>query len=124
MSRRGPRSTGERSTRKAAEIAARRRVLVGRELAELMDRPEPGAWADQGACRDRDPDLMFPDGDEGSPAFERQAEQARAVCGWCPVRAQCAAHAIAVGEPDGMWGGLSPDERREARRETTHAEGA
>lgn len=31
----------------------------------------------------------------------------------CPVRAQCAAHALAVREPYGVWGGLTEDEREE-----------
>jgi WhiB family redox-sensing transcriptional regulator len=29
------------------------------------------------------------------------------------VRAQCAAHALAVREPYGVWGGLTEDEREE-----------
>jgi WhiB family redox-sensing transcriptional regulator len=31
----------------------------------------------------------------------------------CPVRAECAAHALAVREPYGVWGGLTEDEREE-----------
>jgi WhiB family redox-sensing transcriptional regulator len=31
----------------------------------------------------------------------------------CPVRAQCAAHALTVREPYGVWGGLTEDEREE-----------
>ena len=41
----------------------------------------------------------------------------------CPVRAECAAHALAVREPYGVWGGLTEDEREElmgrARRSGT-----
>jgi hypothetical protein len=29
----------------------------------------------------------------------------------CPVRAECATHALAVREPYGVWGGLTEDER-------------
>ncbi|MGA1479922.1 MAG: WhiB family transcriptional regulator, partial [Candidatus Nanopelagicales bacterium] len=29
----------------------------------------------------------------------------------CPVLAQCAAHALAVREPYGVWGGMSEDDR-------------
>jgi WhiB family redox-sensing transcriptional regulator len=38
---------------------------------------------------------------------------AKAVCATCPVIAQCRAHAIAVQEPYGIWGGLSEEERFE-----------
>lgn len=31
----------------------------------------------------------------------------------CPVRTECAAHALAVREPYGVWGGLTEDEREE-----------
>lgn len=31
----------------------------------------------------------------------------------CPVRAECAAHALQVREPYGVWGGLTEDEREE-----------
>jgi WhiB family redox-sensing transcriptional regulator len=33
------------------------------------------------------------------------------MCRTCPVMAQCRAHALDVGEPYGIWGGLSETER-------------
>lgn len=36
---------------------------------------------------------------------------AAALCGGCPIRQACADHAIEAGEPAGVWGGLTPDER-------------
>jgi len=38
---------------------------------------------------------------------------AKAVCAQCPVLAACRAHALAVQEPYGIWGGLSEEERFE-----------
>ncbi len=35
------------------------------------------------------------------------------MCTRCPVRAQCATHALTVREPYGVWGGLTEDEREE-----------
>jgi WhiB family redox-sensing transcriptional regulator len=35
------------------------------------------------------------------------------VCGACPVKVQCAQHALAVREPYGVWGGLTEDERED-----------
>lgn len=42
-------------------------------------------------------------------------EQARAICAGCPVREACLAAGIA--EDHGIWGGLTPRERRVLRRE-------
>lgn len=38
----------------------------------------------------------------------------------CPVRAQCAAHALQVREPYGVWGGLTEDEREELMGRARH----
>ena len=44
-------------------------------------------------------------------------ERARAICGGCPVRADC--YSYAIGDPDleGMWAGFTSKERREIRRQ-------
>ncbi len=49
-------------------------------------------------CRDGDADLWFAE----SPA---QLEQAKALCGGCPIQAECLAGALERGEPWGVWGG-------------------
>ena len=38
--------------------------------------------------------------------------EARRLCRRCPVRDECLAHAVAHNEPVGIWGGLTPSERR------------
>lgn len=68
-------------------------------------------WQRLGACRGRDSAQFFhPDGERGSSRSRREAD-AKAVCVTCPVRAECAAHALAVREPYGVWGGFSESER-------------
>ena len=49
-------------------------------------------------CRSGDADLWFAE----SPA---ELEQAKAMCGGCPVRAACLAGALQREEPWGVWGG-------------------
>ncbi|MGH3927879.1 MAG: WhiB family transcriptional regulator [Pseudonocardiaceae bacterium] len=71
-------------------------------------------WRPQAACLDTDPNLFFPIGASG-PALD-QTEQAKAVCGRCPVVTQCLDWALATNQHDGIWGGLSEDERRTLRR--------
>jgi WhiB family redox-sensing transcriptional regulator len=75
-----------------------------------MDRD----WRTRPACRDEDPELFFPVGTSG-PAL-RQVDDAKAVCGRCPVRAECLEWAMATRQSVGVWGGLSEDERRVSGR--------
>jgi WhiB family transcriptional regulator, redox-sensing transcriptional regulator len=49
-------------------------------------------------CRVADPELWFAE----SPA---QLEQAKSLCGDCPIRNACLAGALDRGEPWGVWGG-------------------
>jgi WhiB family transcriptional regulator, redox-sensing transcriptional regulator len=68
-------------------------------------------WQLAGSCRRLDTALFFhPDGERG-PARARRERSAKAICRECPVRAQCAAHALKVREPYGVWGGLTEAER-------------
>ena len=68
-------------------------------------------WQMRGACRGMDSALFFhPEGERG-PARSGREAQAKQICASCPVLAQCRAHALAVHEPYGVWGGLSESER-------------
>jgi WhiB family redox-sensing transcriptional regulator len=68
-------------------------------------------WQRFGACRGRDVAQFFhPDGERGASRNRRET-QAKAVCASCPVRPECAAHALAVREPYGVWGGFGESER-------------
>ena len=86
-----------------------------KEMAEISRLPIPvmeeWEWQYKGACRDLDPEAFFhPDGERG-PRRRNREMAAKAVCASCPVIAACRAHALAVQEPYGLWGGLSEDDR-------------
>lgn len=72
-------------------------------------------WSDHAICRGADPDLFFPIG-FAAPILREQERQAKAICANCSVIADCLAWALRVGEPDGIWGGTTPEERRHLRR--------
>jgi WhiB family redox-sensing transcriptional regulator len=55
-------------------------------------------------CKGEDPVAWFPV-PGGSPA------RGKAVCAACPARRDCLDWALRAGEPAGIWGGTSPDER-------------
>ncbi|AEF42470.1 WhiB-like protein [Hoyosella subflava DQS3-9A1] len=54
--------------------------------------------------------FFHPDGERGRARLERE-RRAKALCRECPVLAQCREHALTVGEPYGIWGGMSESER-------------
>ena len=72
-------------------------------------------WRDRAVCSrgEVDPELFFPVGSGGSALL--QVAAAKAVCGRCPVSTPCLMWAL-VRDVDGVWGGLSQDERRAIRR--------
>lgn len=87
-------------------------------MADFSRLPGPNAdlwdWQLLAACRGVDSSLFFhPEGERGAARSARE-NSAKEVCMRCPVRAECAAHALAVREPYGVWGGLTEDEREEA----------
>lgn len=75
-----------------------------------------GAWQALAQCAIVDADLFFPREDEGKGPRLRRERRAKEVCFSCPVRTRCQEHAIAVGEPYGIWGGTSESDRRSLRR--------
>jgi WhiB family redox-sensing transcriptional regulator len=70
-------------------------------------------WTDLAACRGEDPELFYPVSASG-PA-NAQVEEAKRVCAGCPVTADCLSWALRAGEPAGIWGGTTPEERRYLR---------
>jgi len=68
-------------------------------------------WQRLGLCRGRDSAQFFhPDGERGASRGRRE-NAAKNVCRACPVRAECAAQALATREPYGVWGGFTESER-------------
>ncbi len=66
-----------------------------------MDRD----WVSRSACRGLDPTIFY-------PATDEEADDAKAVCGQCPVQEECLEHAIGHREHNGVWGGATERERQ------------
>lgn len=66
---------------------------------------------EQAACRDHDPSLWFPTGRKP----DRHVRAVR-ICQGCPVREACLEHSLGWAS-DGIWGGLTAEERAVLRRE-------
>jgi WhiB family redox-sensing transcriptional regulator len=59
--------------------------------------------------------FFHPEGERGPARADREV-RAKQICSSCPVLVRCRAHALAVHEPYGVWGGLSESERVEIVR--------
>ena len=62
-------------------------------------------WQADAACRTIPVELFF-------PLIEQESDDAKTVCMACTVREPCLEFAIEAGERFGVWGGLTPQERR------------
>lgn len=63
-------------------------------------------WMDRGRCKGTDPEIFFEDASE---------TLAKAICRGCPVKPDCLTWAM-DNDQDGVWGGMSSDERRKLQR--------
>ncbi|WP_406351033.1 WhiB family transcriptional regulator [Streptomyces sp. NBC_01635] len=77
----------------------------------------PGLWPEI-PCRER-PHLFV--GSSRATPHEEDAAKAKALYAQCPVRGACAACAIRNDYRDGIWGGLTADERDQLARERATA---
>ncbi|HWW54794.1 MAG TPA: WhiB family transcriptional regulator [Acidimicrobiales bacterium] len=71
--------------------------------------PKQEGWREDAACRGADLDLFFPVSDD-------DAGPAKSICATCPVRDDCLEWSLATRQEDGIFGGLTPTERRRLRR--------
>lgn len=76
-------------------------------MPQLLFTPqlEPGAL-----CAQADPDAWFPE----KGGTNRWAKK---ICGNCPLQDRCADYAIQHEELQGIWGGLSENQRDRIRRQ-------
>lgn len=66
-------------------------------------------WYAYAACHGQDTNLFY-------PPKHLKATAAKQVCARCPVATQCLEYALDMNDMNGVWGGMSPEERKEIRR--------
>jgi len=103
-------------------------TTISHSKADSIDRPEPGAsalldllvwgkpaWHADAACKEH-PELTW------FPAVGEDVRAAKAVCSTCLVVGECRSWSLAQGpELQGLWGGLSAQERKRRRRPAAQA---
>lgn len=63
-------------------------------------------WIDQVACTPADEHIMFSE-------LASKVARAKAICATCPVSQKCLAFALTENIEFGIFGGMTPDERKE-----------
>lgn len=71
--------------------------------SEVIEEYTKDDWGRGAECAGENPDI-FED--------PRHRQKAREICGRCAVQSFCLEYALKADEPVGMWGGMTPDERR------------
>ena len=85
--------------------------------ADFLARKRADRWEHGVAIEVPDDMLTRPDlHDCWSTSTQIQRRFAVKVCQHCPVRAECADHAVRTRETDGVWGGLIPEQLRALQR--------
>lgn len=87
-------------------LSQRAESIKARLLAE-----DPVDWMNDGACRGQLP-VFFAEDNSNCGVYD----EARRICATCPVIDQCLAYAFRHHIIDGVWGGLSPKQRRDVAK--------
>lgn len=85
----------------------------------MTDMDNRARWWSRAACASADPELFFPISHTG-PAV-RQVMRAKAVCARCDIQRECLRYALDAGSIQGVWGGMTEDERRRLLRRNRRA---
>ncbi len=72
--------------------------------SRIDSEPVTPGFFDEAACRGHDTAVFF-------PVSDSLAGEAKAICATCPVAEACLDYALATRQPDGVWGGLTGQER-------------
>lgn len=89
-----------------SETAARPDESPASMIIRILEAFEP--WMEEAVCPSSGADVFFPE--KGGNA--QTTDEAKRICGGCPVRTPCLAYALETQQAFGVWGGLTERERR------------
>jgi len=81
---------------------------MGGKMSESTADVGLGLWRENAACIGRG-DLFFAD------HVRSVVKKAKQLCGSCPVKQECLEYALRNND-DGVWGGMTANERRKVKR--------
>jgi WhiB family redox-sensing transcriptional regulator len=85
----------------------------------MTDAALEARMTELGLCSGVDNDDWFPEpADRRNPAeVDAERDYARSICGGCPAALECLEVALRGNRKHGVWGGTTPHEREQLRRE-------
>jgi len=93
--------------------------LIESNIAKTVDdsyhtnfNPNDSSWREQASCSEISPEIFFPDHESFLSSDRSDAYYAKMVCNDCEVRVRCLNFALHNREQYGIWGGLTPRQRR------------
>ncbi len=69
-------------------------------------------WLSQARCKGHPTEIFFAADAERGMKLRRNEWRAKQICRSCPVLEACRNYALNAPEPYGIWGALTPSERR------------
>ena len=66
-------------------------------------------------CQTTDPELWFGVNEREGYYQQSHYKEAKQLCSICPVAKTCLEYALVANETEGVWGGLTPQERKDMR---------
>ena len=92
---------------------------VAERILELPKEPRAG-WREEAACRGAASDTFFPERYDGALYNKKEtlrlSREAKEICASCGVVDECFAFAILSNQSEGVWGGVTANERAKYRR--------
>lgn len=81
-------------------------------LTTLRDAPD---WYDDAQCVGTSSDVFFPESKGKGVKWAQSISIAKSICAVCPVQEPCLEDAMRNNEKNGIWGGLTFNERKRLR---------
>jgi WhiB family redox-sensing transcriptional regulator len=101
------------------ETLANRKTIESPKSITIAGRKD---WMGKAACKDMIGDEIFypSPGAEAKEVRLRREAQAKAICAQCNVANECLDFAVSTRQSDGIWGGTTPEERRNLISRRSH----
>ncbi len=99
---------GERSRSRSRPTGARETIMAGNESPRWRRLD----WLSEARCKDEPTEIFFAGDNERGIKLRRSERRAKRICWSCPVLEACRNYALNEREPYGIWGALTPSERR------------
>jgi WhiB family redox-sensing transcriptional regulator len=82
-------------------------------LALVLKSPDDGVWRDHASCKTMGNTEFFATFQGNSKSHEERLDRVRTICNECPVNKECLDFAVRNEIAYGVWGGLTPKERKQ-----------